>query len=283
MSAGPDTPEIIDAKKAGWNSTAELASKWAVPGGVQTEADKHPNEVRASVSGKKPDTVTCMDGRVDKEGKVACAGCGLVLLADYKVDFRKINLSSGPDAAIQALPLAVADFIRSLKKAGIKNTESHGGCGAGEAYAEFYAREIGGTMSGDEAAEEWAKTLAKLLQGEYKGHVEVKPRFHNERAAYYSFSDTFNPKAASGTLLPGYVVSRSRFMGNPNGAIREMSVAASISLSESGYGKKFTPQTPFFFIVIARNEDEARNGKSELQALADSLGGRVRLQTLIIK
>ncbi|MEK9177381.1 MAG: hypothetical protein AAB923_03730, partial [Patescibacteria group bacterium] len=169
-----------------------------------------------------------------------------------------------------------------LRAAGIVNTESHRGCGAGDLYADFFKKRGWGEMTGDEAALEWARTLATLLGGKHKGHVEVHPKFHNERAAYYSFSDAFNPASASGIFLPGYVISRGRFKENPNQAGEEMQIAAGISLSKAGYGDRFTREFPFFFIIVARNSEEAELGKRELGWRLNQYGGRVQLQVIIV-
>jgi len=282
MSAGTKTPEITSTKDAEWHAKNGFATEW-MEDGIQGAANKHPEQTLKAVRGKKSDTITCMDGRTHKEGKVACAGCGLALLIGNGVNVRQINKSAGVEDAMRALPKPVQNFIASLKKAGVINTESHRGCGAGDMYATFYEQQGWGNMTGDEAAREWAVTLATLLGGKHKGHAEVQPKFHNERAAYYSFSDSFNPAAATGIFLPGYVISRGRYQGNHQQAVAEMNIAfEKISFTENGYGKLFTRELPFFFVVVARNKAGAEQGRSELQPLVNKFDGRVQLQTIVI-
>jgi len=263
-----------------WETHSPLAEQ-VKTNGIQKVFDEKRARGEQALKPRQSKTITCMDGRTEKKAKVAAAESGLYLLVESKVNIRTLD-AEHPGDALRNFP-AIRKFVSDLQDAGIKNTESHKSCGAGDLYAQFFnEQKTWGTMTGDEAAKLWAQKLAIMLGGDYRGHKSVEPGFHPERAAYYSFADAFDPGSAPDVFLPGYVISRNRFKdGNVSHAAKEMALAATISFGGHGYGARFTKENPFFFIVIAKTQEEAAVGRRELEPIVAQFGGRVQLQVLI--
>ncbi len=175
-----------------------------------------------------------------------------------------------------------AKGIEMLKKARAEGIYSHAGCGAAgikfetldEKMKRFY-------VNSDNYGMFYAKNIAKAAGIPYKGHLDVETPFHVARMAVYDGSGSFDnsaDKLNKAGLPPTFVISR-RYHSEPESAMREASIAATIATGDHGFGGLIkADKTPFLLLVIGgRYSKEFSQSRltEEAEEVAKGFGGKV--------
>lgn len=140
---------------------------------------------------------------------------------------------------------------------------SHEDCGA----VALYAKENNITgISVEELGRERARGLAQKLGVGYQfiniSAMSRPDKFHLARALYYDGTGLFNPVAVSG-LPQGFLITRG-YISDQKYAEKLISIALEIAFSPHSFNEKFTPASPFYFVVVANNNDQAGQLKAEV-------------------
>lgn len=167
--------------------------------------------------------------------------------------------------------------IEFLKKSGAIGITSHAKCGA--AALDAVNKGIDPDKA-DEHGKQWAMRLAKISGIPYIEHIEKEQLngpvdFHIARVAYYDGSGKFNPNAVEGLPI-GFVITRKHM--DPEHAVSEVKISASIATGHHGFGTKIGQETPFIIIAIAdpnNPELSLKKLKSELASIEKEHNGKV--------
>lgn len=204
------------------------------------------------------------------------------LLADRCFRCIDERTPGGIHAAGPVILFDQAKGIEMLKKARAEGIYSHAGCGAAgiafekldEKMKRFYGKP-------DEYGRFYAKSIAKMAGIPYKGHLYVEPPFHVARMAVYDGSGCFDNSAEKLNkvgLPPCFVISR-RYHSEPENAMREASIAATIATGDHGFGGLIkADKTPFVLLVIGgRYSKEFSQSRltAEAEEVAKGFKGRV--------
>ena len=233
------------------------------------------------------ETVCCMDEGtahiVDGENKFAMAGSGILFPAS--------SWSERLDR--------VADLYIKLK---VKKVTSHDGCGAaGIAWKRDGGKEGTGGATADEYGRKWVSELQKIINDKLKtsggGEVEianvgsnemVRPeKFHNARVIWFDGVGDFNPhklgdKVPKGFLIEyGLITENAKTTEENNYPFAELQVAIDIALGSHGLGNKFTKESPFLIVILARDETQASLIKGKINSMIDKFDSRVKLDCVI--
>ena len=171
------------------------------------------------------------------------------------------------------------EVIEAFKKAGVKEITSHDGCGAAGIYAKVHNLD---SSKSDEYGKVWAKEIAGELGVSYR-HITAKEMNrpegrHVARVAYYDATGKFDYSKVS-ELPTGFIISRA--IQRLNDSVAESEVSFNIATGDHGFGVLITKHNPFVIVVIARDEEELSELKSELSGLSDKFGERLRIDGFV--
>ena len=233
------------------------------------------------------ETVCCMDEGtahiVDEENKFAMAGSGILYPAGSWSE--RLN--------------RVADLYIKLQ---IKKITSHDGCGAaGIAWKRDGGVEGTGCATADEYGRKWVAELQEVINAKLKasggGAVEianlgsnemVRPeKFHNARVIWFDGVGDFNPhklgdKVPKGFLIEyGLITENAKTTEESNYPFAELQVAIDIALGSHGLGNKFTKESPFLIVVLAKDVMQMSEIRGKVSSMIEKYGGRVKLDEVV--
>jgi hypothetical protein len=165
------------------------------------------------------------------------------------------------------------EVLEAFKKAGVKEISSHDGCGAAGLFVKAKGLD---SSNSDEYGKEWAKNIAEKLGVPYK-HISYsemnRPSDHHvSRVAYYDGTGKFDYSKVK-ELPTGFIISRG--IQRMVDSTAEAEVAFKIATGAHGFGDLITEENPFIVCVIADNEVELANLKSELADLEYAFGKKI--------
>lgn len=192
--------------------------------------------------------------------------------------------TGGIHLAGSGILLGLEKAAEMLKKSGAEGITSHEECGAAGLFAKSNGLDI---SQADEYGKEFAKKLAEVTGLPYKGHIALNTMkrpsgLHIARVAYYDGSGSFNFDQVEG-LPAGFEVDR-KFLNNEY-AREEATVCVNIAMGGHGFGELITEKAPFLLVVIGDSSDGEfgiKNLIKELEPVADSFGGRVKIDSFVI-
>ena len=205
---------------------------------------------------KPGDTLECSDGRVNCGGiKMGLAGEGIFLKGQDRQDFVAQN------------------------KGRIKKVTSHVNCGA----LDLEAKTNGlpdGIENADDLGKKKAEELATELGAEYEHVTKLLSEVHNERVLVLDCTGYFNPKAWE--KMPPHFISSAPALGlGEDYAKTEVKILTGIALSDHGFGKRFSADTPFFIVIAANNPKELDLYRQAMQISLAEFEDRVQIEGFI--
>jgi len=220
------------------------------------------------------DTVVCADGRVPAtiDGvKLGIAGQGILLPPE---EYKKL--------------------VEVLKVSGVKTVTSHDGCGAaGIVYDKM--KEAGTLPKGINSSDELGRWFSKKLAGDIGAehyHISMEEmngmegehgKLHEEQGVWIDTTKRANPAALSKKDVPPvYVASGAGFEISEEECQKEIEALAGISLGDHGFGKRFTTENPFYFIISAKDEADLAKWTAMAERAASKLNGRVAVKGFIV-
>lgn len=233
------------------------------------------------------ETVCCIDEGTanvdDGENKFAMAGSGILF----------------PAASWSERLNRVAELYIKLK---IKKVTSHDGCGAaGIAWKRDGGKEGTGCETSDEYGKKWVAELQGTINEKLKafngGEVEIAnisskemvrpPEFHNARVVWFDGVGNFNPhklgdKIPKGFLIEyGLIIKNAKTDEESNYPFAELQVAIDIALGSHGFGNKFTKESPFLVVVLAKDDRQLSVIKKTMSSMIEKYGDRVKLDEVV--
>lgn len=159
--------------------------------------------------------------------------------------------------------IGYSQTINDLSGRGVVLVTSHEDCGA----VALYAKENNVIdISTEELGKKKAQELAQKLGVEYRfikiSDMSRPANFHLARALYYDGTGLFDPSADS-ELPQGFLITRG-YISDLEYAKKLVSIALGIAFSSHSFNEKFTPQSPFYLVVVADNDSQVKQLKAEL-------------------
>ncbi len=230
--------ENMEQKEKTWEKKCLKVMHRIAHGGFAEFANAHGEYVKNMLN--RPSTcVCCIDGRIAPQyDAVAIAGSGILIKDDAEAKTKLVN---------------------SLIAKGIKKVTLHEDCGA----VGLYAKQKGITLEqAKKDALEWARELTKLIGGDEEPEMlPVVQDFHSETCAYI-VPDNFSLKEIKedDSPLTEFVISASSvsFVN----LLKQIEIALMIARGDHGFGKHFTKETPFTVVIVAKNDKELHEMKS---------------------
>lgn len=209
------------------------------------------------------DTIGCSDGRVLDGKKIGIAGSGLLL----------------PDSE-RAL------FIERFKGK-IKELTTHYDCGAAkigfeQAKALFPETIPAEVTTADEYGSWRGKKLAEELGAthRYLGSEELANEYHNEVAIVIDQTGRFDSTNLAN--FPAHFVCTGAGLGFSQEYMKaELKTLTGIALGHHGFGKRFTPENPFYLIIAANNYAESITWEGVAKDVARKFGQQVAVKSFI--
>lgn len=180
----------------------------------------------------KLDVIVCSDGRVlpATGAKMGLAGEGILL-------------------SQEELDRFIAKYRGKIAK-----VTSHEDCGAAK---KAFDQNENATGKPDDLGISFAQWLAKQLGAtfEHISMLEMRSKFHDERAICFDGTGKFNPAALS--KMPGHFVSSGLgFELSEEYMKKELDTLTGIALGDHGFGNKFTEKDPFYIIISAKDAEQ---------------------------
>jgi hypothetical protein len=171
------------------------------------------------------------------------------------------------------------EVLKYYREAGVEEITSHDGCGAAGLYAKAHGLD---STKADEYGKEWSKGIAQELGIAYR-HINSKEMSrpegqHIARVAYYDTTGRFD-YSKSKELPIGFTISRG--IQSVKDAIDDALIAFTIGTGGHGFDKLITEKDPFIVSVIANDEDELKQLKSELSGFEQSLGKKIKIDGFV--
>lgn len=187
-------------------------------------------------------------------------------------------LKIGFGGAMIGYERAASDLANSGLK--IVAVSSHEGCGA----AALHAKAMGiSDCDSDAVGDGAAQDLAERLEVPYSGRTSFegmsRPRdLHIARVAYYDGTNRFVPSLTPG-LPKGFLVTRG-LISDRSYAVKLAQITVNIALGDHGFGVKFTPETPFYLVAVADNQEKLDELRVELEEIKNG-NPRVKVETIL--
>jgi hypothetical protein len=230
----------------------------------------------------KATAICCIDERVKEEGLHA-AGSGIAYILGVLDQAKQMPIKQLIDVAAKN---AAADFGNF----GPTKIFTHEGCGA-ENLVYSNLLEAFGENGMDTFTEPsklgiyWANTMAKEMDIEYAGRLNVEPAaFHIARVIYYDATGKFTHRLVKDEGIPeGFVLSR-RYM-NKEQCMAETNVAIGIATGDHGFGELINASGNNQLLLVGFGNSEIaelseENIKAELQEIASKYDGKVIINTM---
>lgn len=229
-------PATERAKKILMQEDLKLFDQITEAGGWDEYMEGHP-ELAECFTQEKP-YLCCMDERTAK-GSIHVPGSGILLEGEE----------------------AQAEFRKRLQAENCKGVFSHDNCGAVKLYAQQH-----GIKDYNQAAQIYARELARSLDVEYLGHLKTSGE-HPGRAVYFDATGRLDTGSAvwQEKMPTGFTVTRGAL--SPKEAMESVILGVKIAFSEHGYGPNmFSEKDPMTLVVIGRDAQETMQLQMELQA-----------------
>lgn len=230
----------------------------------------------------KANAICCIDERVKEEGLHA-AGSGIAYILGVLDQAKQMPIKQLIDMAAKNAAVDFGNFSPA-------KVFTHEGCGA-ESLVYGSLLEAYGDNGMDTLTEPsqlgiyWADTLAKEMNIEYAGRLNVEPAtFHIARVIYYDATGKFTHRLVKDNELPeGFVLSR-RYM-NKEQCMAETNVAIGIATGNHGFGELINASDNNQLLLIGFGNPEItelseENIKAELQEIASKYDGKVIINTM---
>jgi hypothetical protein len=186
------------------------------------------------------------------------------------------GLPGGYHLAGAGILLGVDDAAKAAKKVRASKVHWHSGCGAAEEFVRQNHLDPAGV---DEVAQRFATELARLLGVAATKRELERPSIHIARIAYVCLRAKgfdYRGSGRASNLLPGFIVDAD-LHPSLDSAIDEARLALDVSLSEKGFGHRFTPETPFILSPVASDGQSNSLAVRRLQEIARVYGKRVKI------
>lgn len=180
-------------------------------------------------------SIICCDGRCPHTGReVSLAGSGILMS-----------------------PKTLQKFITET---GVTSITSHSDCGAAKlAFSMLTPEDAAEFVDADEFAKKWALSIAHQYGLDYK-HIEAtdfKEKIHHERGIILDSTLKFHPFMFKG--MPNMFIANSPRYAEDDYVEAVVKVLTGIAFGDHGFGDLLTSEDPFYIIVTARDEVEAKN------------------------
>lgn len=228
-------PATERAKKILMQEDLRVFDEITEAGGLEEYVNDH-QELTDCFHQEKP-FLCCMDERTAK-GSIHVPGSGILLEGEE----------------------AQAEFRKRLQAEGCKGVFSHDNCGAVKLYAQKH-----GIQDYNQAAQIYARELARSLDVEYLGHLKTSGE-HPGRAVYFDATGRLDTGSAvwQEKMPTGFTVTRGAL--SPKEAMESVILGVKIAFSEHGYGPNmFSEKDPMTLVVIGRDAQETLQLQLELQ------------------
>ncbi len=220
-------------KQALWNISSETTWIKALKDGVSLQELIKTTKIPDEIPLKK--SIICCDGRCPHNGReISLAGSGILMS-----------------------PETLEKFITET---GVTTITSHSDCGAAKlAFLKLDSNTAATFSDAGDYAKKWSQAVAKQYGLGYKHieAVEFSAKLHHERGIILDSTLKFHPSMFEG--MPNMFIANSPRYAEDEYIQAVVEVLTGIGFGDHGFGDLLTSEDPFYILINARDEVEAKN------------------------